>query len=116
MIWRVGDGNNLHIWQDPWLLRGVFRRPITPRGACLLTYVSELINPSYWDWDVELVKRIFWEEDVKVILALPVHEGRDNLIAWHYDNYGRFSVKSAYKVCRADLLRERSRGGTRWQW
>ena len=97
MIWRVGDGNNLHIWQDPWLPRGVFRRPITPRGACLLTYVSELINPSSWDWDVELVKRIFWEEDVKVILALPIHEGRDNLIAWHYDNYGRFSVDSAYK-------------------
>jgi len=88
MIWRVGDGNNLHIWQDPWLPRGVFRRPITPRGACLLTYVSELINPSSWDWDVELVKRIFWEEDVKVILALPIHEGRDNLIAWHYDNHG----------------------------
>ena len=111
MIWRVGDGNNLHIWQDPWLSRGVFRRPITPRGACLLTYVSELINPSSWDWDVELVKRIFWEEDVKVILALLVHEGRDNLIAWHYDNHGRFSVKSAYKVCRADLSRERSQGG-----
>ena len=103
--------NNLHIWQDPWVSRGVFRRPITPRGACLLTYVSELINPSFGDWDVDLVKEIFWEEDVKVILALPVHEGRDNLIAWHYDNHGRFSVKSAYKVCRADLSHERSQGG-----
>ena len=59
MIWRVGDGNNLHIWQDPWLPRGVFRRPITPRGACLLTYVSELINPSFGDWDVDLVKEFF---------------------------------------------------------
>ena len=88
MIWRVGDGNNLHICQDPWLLRGVFRRSITPRGACLLTYVSELINPSSGDWNVDLVKEFFWEEDVKVILALPVHEGRDNLIAWHYDNHG----------------------------
>ena len=89
MIWRVGDGNNLHIWQDSWLPRDVFRRPITPRGACLLTYVSELINLSSGDWDVDLVKEIFWEEDVKVILALPVHEGRDNLIAWHYDNHGQ---------------------------
>ena len=44
-------------------------------------------------------------------MALPVHEGRDNLIAWHYDNHGQFSVKSAYKVCRTDLLCERSRGG-----
>ena len=69
MIWRVGDGNNLHIWQDPWLPRGVFRRPITPREACLLTYVSELINSSSGDWDVKLVNGFFWEDDVKVILA-----------------------------------------------
>lgn len=54
---------------------------------------------------------IFWEEDAKIILALPVHEGRENFLAWHFDKHGRFSVKSAYKVCRSDIMRERSRGG-----
>jgi hypothetical protein len=46
-----------------------------------------------------LVKDIFWEEDATIILAMSVHEGRENVLAWHYDEHGIFSVKSAYKVC-----------------
>jgi hypothetical protein len=49
-------------------------------------------------WDRELVDDIFWEEDVKVILAIPVKQGREDAIAWHYDPKGLFSVKSAYHV------------------
>jgi hypothetical protein len=45
MIWRVGDGRNLKIWADPSLPRDCSRKPITPRGANLLTYVEGLINP-----------------------------------------------------------------------
>ena len=66
MIWRVGDGCNLNIWRDPWLPRGTLRRPITPRGACLLTQVAELINPASGEWDEQLVKEFFWEEDAEV--------------------------------------------------
>lgn len=57
------------------------------------------------------MKEIFWEEDGVVILALPLHKGRENFIAWHFDNHGRFSMRSAYKVCCADILRERCRLG-----
>jgi len=45
MIWRVEDGRNLKIWPDPWLPRDCSMKTITPRGANLLTYVEELINP-----------------------------------------------------------------------
>ena len=48
---------------------------------------------------------IFWEEDAATILALPVHEGMDDIMAWHYDAKGGFSVKSAYKVHCDDSLR-----------
>jgi hypothetical protein len=60
--------------------------------------VDELIDPRTGQWDVQLVREIFWEEDVELILALPVHQGRDNSLAWHYDKHGVFSVKIAYKV------------------
>jgi hypothetical protein len=35
--------------------------------------VSELINPLTEDWDEEMVRAIFWEEDVPKILTIPVH-------------------------------------------
>lgn len=105
VIWRIGDGNNIEIWRDPWLPRDNNRRPITPRRQVLLRYVSELINPITGEWDKELVHDVFWEEDAKIILALTVHQGRDNMLAWHFDSKGNFSVRSAYKVCRDDLIR-----------
>lgn len=111
LIWRVGDGENLNIWKDPWLPRDMSRRPITPRGACLLCDVAELIDPTTGSWDVQMVRDIFWEEDARIILALPVHGGMSNLAAWHFDKKGVFSVKSAYKVYRDDQQNKSSRGG-----
>jgi hypothetical protein len=56
IIWRVGDGETINIWTDPWLARDDARMPITPRGQCVLTKVHELINPITGEWDEELVR------------------------------------------------------------
>lgn len=90
IIWRVGDGTSINIWSDPWLPRGATRRPITPRGASLLTTVSELLNPITGGWDEQLVQDTFWEEDAQVIKSIPVGEGMQDGLAWHYDPAGRF--------------------------
>jgi hypothetical protein len=45
MVWRVGDGRGLKIWNDPWLPRDASRKPFTPRGTSLVTDVDELIDP-----------------------------------------------------------------------
>jgi hypothetical protein len=41
----VGNGENISIWEDPWVPCGVTRRPITPRRGNILSRVAELINP-----------------------------------------------------------------------
>jgi hypothetical protein len=60
--------------------------------------VEELIDPNTGDWDEQLVRDTFWEEDAEVILTIPVGEGLPDWLAWHFDSKGLFSVKSAYKL------------------
>jgi hypothetical protein len=98
LIWRVGDGSQIKIWEDPWIANGVSRRPITPRGHVLLTKAEELLNPGSGTWDEDLIRDVFWEEDVRYILATPTNPGHDDFLAWHFDRKGLFSVKSAYHV------------------
>ena len=52
IIWRVGNGESIKIWEDPWIPRGTPRRPITPKGAVILSKVLKLIDPSTGSWDV----------------------------------------------------------------
>ena len=105
LIWRVGDGTQINIWLDPWIPDGVTRRPITPRGQTLLTRVSELIDPITGNWDRQLIEEVFWEEDWGRILGIPIKAGMDDLLAWHYDKKGIFSVKSNYHVLADDQRR-----------
>ena len=111
IIWRVGDGVNLNMWFDSWIPRDMSRRPITPRGAVLLRDVSELIDPVIGEWDVVLVRNIFWEEDARIILSIPVHAGMENRVAWHFEMKGAFSVKSAYKVFRKEQITHSRKDG-----
>jgi hypothetical protein len=103
IIWRIGDGTNVRIWEDPWIPTGTTRRPRTPRGNTVLSRVSDLIDPYTSTWDAKLVKDIFWAEDVPNILAIPVHVDREDTVAWHFDNNGMFSVKSAYHVLEDEV-------------
>jgi hypothetical protein len=58
--------------------------------------VDELINPINSTWDVDLLKAIFWPTDVYRILQIPITSGREDVVAWHYNRNGLFSVRSAY--------------------
>jgi hypothetical protein len=98
VVWRVGNGESIRIWEDPWLPCGITRRPITPRRGNILSRVADLINPVTEDWDKELIQATFWPEDMPKILAIPVHLEMEDVLAWHYDSKGLFSVKTAYRV------------------
>jgi hypothetical protein len=74
MIWRIGDGQYVNIWQDPWIPRAWSRKIMTSRGDNLMTHVSELINPVTGQWD-QLVMDTFSEQEAQLILKMPLREG-----------------------------------------
>lgn len=97
-LWCRGDGTNVRIWTDEWLPREHLCIPYTPKGASLLSWVSELIIPITGSWDEELIRDTFLDEDADLIPSIPVHDGMYDILAWHYNKNGLFTVKSAYKV------------------
>jgi hypothetical protein len=59
LVWRVGNGEKINIWHDPWIPNEATRRSVTPRGQNVLNKVSDLINPNTGEWDEELVRDMF---------------------------------------------------------
>uniref|UniRef100_A0ACD6A1I4 Uncharacterized protein n=1 Tax=Avena sativa TaxID=4498 RepID=A0ACD6A1I4_AVESA len=56
--------------------------------------------------------------DTETILLTPIHDDFEDFLAWHYDNKGLFSVKSAYKlfVQRRDGAQQSSSSQESLQW
>jgi hypothetical protein len=69
------------MWLDPWVPRGNTRRTMTPCQNTIPTKVSELIDPLTGTWDVELIRDIFWNEDVQHILSIPIKHNMEDSIA-----------------------------------
>ncbi|XP_020412870.1 uncharacterized protein LOC109947336 [Prunus persica] len=60
-------------------------------------------------WNVPLLKDIFWDKEVDAILQIPLASlaGHDCLI-WHYERNGMYLVKSGYRL--AGLEKDKMRG------
>jgi hypothetical protein len=72
-IWRVGNGERINIWTDPWIPSSPDRKVISARGVALLTKVSDLIDPITGQWDAILLGDLFNPVDVGRILQIPIN-------------------------------------------
>ena len=96
-IWRVGTGENIHIYSDPWIPASPDRRIVTPRGGALYTKVADLIDPMTGQWDEELLHILFHPVDVHRILQIPLNiNGFDDFVAWNQTRHGQYTVRSGY--------------------
>lgn len=59
LIWRVGDGDQIRIWEDPWIRMVLLVGLEHQKGAVLLAKVHELINPAMGQWDEQLIRDVF---------------------------------------------------------
>ena len=112
VIWRVGNGERIRIWRDPWLPRASTRRLFTPQLRSRYMKVSDLLLPGSM-WNEQMVRWIFLPEDAKVILRIKTSVRiYEDFIAWHFEKNGIFSVRSAYKVGLDAMLNIRAVGST----
>jgi hypothetical protein len=102
LIWRVGDGNSIKVWQDPWLpVPSTFKvqSPVTvlPRDS----YVRDLIDSDTGWWKIALVHEIFLPEEAVLICGIPICPRRQgDRLEWVGTKNGIYSVKSAYHLAK----------------
>ncbi|XP_048492142.1 uncharacterized protein LOC125493157 [Beta vulgaris subsp. vulgaris] len=105
LVWRVGDGENINIWEAPWLADENSRHITSPRRNDLMV-VSQLIDPHTKEWRYDVIDEYFNERDRKCILAIPLNPDFPNdELTWALTKDGRYSVKTAYmlgKGCNLD--------------
>jgi hypothetical protein len=52
--------------------------------------VSDLIDHGTTQWDEDVLRAIFLEEDVEEILKIPLRQGMEDSVAWSLDKKGVF--------------------------
>lgn len=69
--WRVGNGNSIRIWEDPWLPDQQSHFVQTPEPIYLHdAKVSSLLNTQGYNWDTEILDDLFLANDKEHILRI----------------------------------------------
>jgi ribonuclease HI len=98
-IWRVGDGEKINIYTDPWIPSSPDRKIMIPRGDSIYTKVVDLIIPNSGTWNEERLNELFNIVDVNRILEIPLNnQGFEDFIAWNFTKHGQYAVRSGYHL------------------
>ncbi|KAL8147588.1 hypothetical protein AgCh_005054 [Apium graveolens] len=77
--------------------------------------VSSLLNLEGNVWDADLLRDVFYNEDVERILKIPISSShREDKWMWSEDNKCIYTVKSGYRVLRQSLPEMNSQGSFKW--
>ena len=73
MRWQVGNGSNIQVWEDKWVLNSLTYKVVSPRiDAFTNLHVSELIDTTNICWKSELLDRVFLPFEVEGIKSIPL--------------------------------------------
>ncbi|CAL2237547.1 unnamed protein product [Prunus armeniaca] len=99
LIWRVGNGASIHVFQDRWIPKPFTFKPLMTRGLDWNTTVSDLLT-AYGSWNLPLLEQHFSLEDQDIIFGIAlgsVSQLGDSKF-WFFSKNGKYSVKTGYRV------------------
>lgn len=99
-ILKVGSGRSINIWGDPWIPEFGSTKVSTATVQGLEgAKVDSLLRMNSKEWDFDLVRDIFNENDARRILKIPLpYSNQEDKWMWIEDSKGEYTVKSGYRV------------------
>lgn len=95
--WAIGNGEEVNVWNEPWLSTSSWESPIGPptRDSEFLK-VASLFLPSEKDWDSGKVQSLLPHLHDKILsIKTSKQEGKDKRI-WLKKSSGIYSTKTGY--------------------
>ncbi|XP_021836826.2 uncharacterized mitochondrial protein AtMg00310-like [Spinacia oleracea] len=103
LAWRVGDGTNINVRDDPWIIKDGQVLSLTPIPTCDKEMrVCDLINHASGEWDLECIEALFPAKVRIIITAIPLSKRLpvDELF-WRQAKDGVYTVKSGYWLAKS---------------
>ena len=103
MLNKVGDGRNTKVWLNNWLM-DVFPRPPHYRQDAVIDLtmtVNELLDQHSNSWNVNLVRQLFSDEDIDLVLNTKILPSRTDSIVWGLSKSGSYDTKSGYLLSKS---------------
>lgn len=73
MMWRIGDGKNVRIWNDKWVPATPSHTILSPiNGLNADATVNEIINQGVNWWNIPLIEQLFPPETAMQICSIPI--------------------------------------------
>lgn len=97
---RVADERRLLVYHDKWLLGSCSFKIISPHVLLEEARVSDLLT-SEGGWNIDLIKSVFLQDDADLIINMVISSTlRENILVWHNDSKGIYSVRFGYKLAK----------------
>lgn len=111
--WRVGDGNSINIWTDPWLPNEGNGLVQSERVQGMeTTKVSHLLTAEGTRWNEAILNDLFHERDKNHIMNIPLSStSTPDKLYWSWEGKGNYSVRSCY---RAQVFEEHEFNDKEW--
>ncbi|CAH9132414.1 unnamed protein product [Cuscuta epithymum] len=96
--WRIGDGQPINIWEDPWLPNAENPRVVTKSGSGLeQATVSGLLKMEDGSPDEDILNDVLDDRLLAQGILLSKSKIPDSCFCWRWGEKGQFSVKSCYR-------------------
>ncbi|XP_019097316.1 PREDICTED: uncharacterized protein LOC109131143 [Camelina sativa] len=101
--WVVGDGQDIRIWQDPWLSTSMLTQPMGPAPMGSKDWrVKDLFLTNSFDWDESRVREVLPDSAHLILPIKPSRLGARDRQVWVGNPSGEYSTKSGYFVARSE--------------
>lgn len=99
MKWSIGTGDNISVWQQPWLPDQTCLTPTTELQEMWADLkVAHLFKPHSKQWNIDFIHYVFDPGTAQKILATPLLSSvRTDAPTWRFEKDGKYSVRSAYR-------------------